>query len=94
MSKLKLDVEEQELLAAYDKSDLESELSEQRTQELASFANHTISIEQPLNIKISNRDLELLQRRAMKEGLSYQALISSVIHKYLTGGLKDVGSTG
>ena len=90
MNKIKVDIQERELLAASEKDNSESELTEQRARELAGYANHTLDMERQLQIKISNRDLELLQRRALKEGLSHQALISSVIHKYLYGGLKDV----
>jgi predicted DNA binding CopG/RHH family protein len=43
-----------------------------------------------INIRISSRDLEALQRRAIEEGLPYQSLVSSVLHKYVSGGLKDI----
>ena len=33
---------------------------------------------------------EALQRRALEEGLPYQSLVSSVLHKYVSGGLKDI----
>jgi len=38
-----------------------------------------------VSIRISELDLELLQERAMIEGLPYQTLMSSVLHKYVTG---------
>ncbi|KMQ76900.1 hypothetical protein [Marinobacter subterrani] len=36
--------------------------------------------------------LEALQRRALEEGLPYQSLVSSVLHKYVSGGLKDISA--
>src|SRR5271157_1133389 len=42
-----------------------------------------------INIRISQQDLENLRRSAEGEGIPYQTLISSVLHKYLTGRLVD-----
>ena len=43
-----------------------------------------------LNIRLSSKDLEAIQKRALAEGLPYQTLISSLLHKYASGRLKDV----
>ena len=40
-----------------------------------------------LNIRLSSKDLEAIQKRALAEGLPYQTLISSLLHKYASGGL-------
>jgi len=42
-----------------------------------------------INIRISEQDLESLRRSAEQEGIPYQTLISSVLHKYLSGRLVD-----
>jgi predicted DNA binding CopG/RHH family protein len=42
-----------------------------------------------INIRIAEQDLVLLQQRALEEGLPYQTLISSVLHKYVSGRLRD-----
>ena len=42
-----------------------------------------------INIRISEQDLENLRRNAEQEGIPYQTLISSVLHKYLAGRLVD-----
>jgi predicted DNA binding CopG/RHH family protein len=42
-----------------------------------------------INIRISQQDLENLRRSAEQEGIPYQTLISSVLHKYLSGRLVD-----
>ena len=41
-----------------------------------------------INIRISDLDYEKIKIKAVGEGLPYQTLISSIIHKYLTGQLK------
>jgi hypothetical protein len=38
-----------------------------------------------LNIRLSSKDLEAIQKRALAEGLPYQTLISSLLHKYASG---------
>ncbi|MEW8288136.1 MAG: antitoxin [Candidatus Thiodiazotropha endolucinida] len=40
-----------------------------------------------INIRLSSRDLRSLQARALKEGIPYQTLVSSVLHKYIDGQL-------
>ena len=43
------------------------------------------------NIRMSLADLEMLKRRAVEEGLPYQTLISSVLHKYAAVSGKKLG---
>ncbi|TAN22671.1 MAG: antitoxin [Acidobacteria bacterium] len=42
-----------------------------------------------LNIRISRADLKAIQKRAVDEGLPYQTLIASLIHKYAAGRLRS-----
>ena len=49
----------------------------------------TLKKDKRINIRISGRDLVALQRRAVKEGVPYQTLVSSILHKYVSGGLQD-----
>ena len=42
-----------------------------------------------INIRINQLDLENLKRNAEQEGIPYQTLIASVLHKYLSGRLVD-----
>ena len=42
-----------------------------------------------INIRISQQDLDSLRHTAEREGIPYQTLISSVLHKYLAGRLVD-----
>lgn|SRR5690554_320403 len=92
MAKTKLDPEEQELLEAYESSEFESDLDADRREYLAKAAEETFKKDKRINIRISSRDLEALQRRALEEGLPYQSLVSSVLHKYVSGSLKDISA--
>ena len=56
-----------------------------RKEELKNYARATIKKDKRVNIRISERDLKELQRIALREGLPYQTLISSILHKYVTG---------
>ncbi len=42
-----------------------------------------------INIRISSQDLQGVQRRALEEGIPYQTLIASLIHKYVMGNLVE-----
>jgi predicted DNA binding CopG/RHH family protein len=42
-----------------------------------------------INIRISSRDLSAIQRRALEEGVPYQTLVASILHKYVSGSLYD-----
>jgi len=53
------------------------------------IAKNSLKKEQRINIRLASKDLMGLQKKAMQEGLPYQTLISSVLHKYVTGQLKS-----
>ena len=50
-------------------------------------ARHTLKKDRRVNIRLARADLEGLQTKAFEEGLPYQTLISSVLHKYVSGSL-------
>ena len=54
------------------------------------YAKATFREDRRLNIRLSSKDLEAIQKRALVEGLPYQTLISSLLHKYASGRLKEV----
>ena len=51
----------------------------------AMIARDTLRKDKRINIRISQRDLEGIQVKAVREGIPYQTLISSVLHKYVAG---------
>jgi len=92
MKKRKLNPEDQKMLEAFDAGEFESDLKDERRTQLAQLAEETIKKDKRINIRISSRDLEALQRRAIEEGLPYQSLVSSVLHKYVSGSFKDISA--
>jgi predicted DNA binding CopG/RHH family protein len=53
-------------------------------------AKATFRKDRLLNIRLSSKHLEAIQKRALAEGLPYQTLISSLLHKYASGRLKEI----
>jgi predicted DNA binding CopG/RHH family protein len=90
MSELKFQPDELELLASYEQDEWQSakNAAEQMGQYRA-YARATFRKDKRVNIRISEKDLRDLQRRAVQEGIPYQTLISSVLHKYITGSLVE-----
>ncbi|MEW5694211.1 MAG: antitoxin [Candidatus Hydrogenedentota bacterium] len=52
------------------------------------YARNTLSKNKKINIRLTDWDYEKIKIRAVQEGLPYQTLISSIIHKFLTGQFK------
>ncbi|MDP2025210.1 hypothetical protein [Sulfuriferula sp.] len=91
----KLDAYEQDILAAYDKGELKS--SAPSKVELAKFkaaASATFLKEKRVNIRLSTPDLMDIQARALEEGMPYQTLIASVLHKFVSGRLVEPSGSG
>jgi predicted DNA binding CopG/RHH family protein len=86
MSDLKLQQDELELLASYENEEWKSikRLNEQKEQ-YRTYARATLRKDKRVNIRISEKDLRDLQKRAVRQGIPYQTLISSVLHKYVSG---------
>ena len=90
MSNLKLQQDELELLASYEAEEWNSvkKLKEQKEQYRA-YARATLRKDKRINIRISEKDLLDLQKRAVRQGIPYQTLISSVLHKYISGSMTE-----
>jgi len=52
-------------------------------------AKNTMLKDQRMNIRIAKRDLEGLKTKALEQGLPYQTLVSSILHKYINGNLVE-----
>jgi len=90
----KLDAFEKEILNAYEKGELKS--SSPSKAKLAKFkaaATATFLKEKRVNIRLSTPDLMDIQARALEEGMPYQTLIASVLHKFVSGRLVETPSS-
>jgi len=88
--KNRLTKEEKEIVKGFEKGEWVpvTNLS-RRKKELMQYARNTLKKDKRLNIRISERDLVELQRKAVKEGLPYQTFVSSIIHKFINGTLVE-----
>ena len=92
MKDAKLSKEEKKLLTAVEAGEFESVLTKKRRAELVTAAKDTVRKDKRINIRISNRDLKAVQLKASEEGIPYQTLVSSIIHKYISGSLRDISA--
>lgn len=90
MKPIELDKEEQELLDSVERGEwksvknLKSEIK--RHQQ---YARNTLKKDRRVNIRVSSKDLEELQTIAVTDGIPYQTLMSSVLHRFVSGLLVD-----
>lgn len=85
----KTDPYESELLTAFDKGALKSIATKSELSKLKAAARATAIKDRRVNIRLSSGDLQDIQVKALEEGLPYQTLIASVLHKYVTGRLAE-----
>ncbi len=90
MNDIKLSKEEKEILKDFEAGEFKSVLTPRRKKMLQAASEEMFKKDKRINIRISSRDLESLRRRALEEGIPYQTLGSSVLHKYVSGGLHDL----
>jgi predicted DNA binding CopG/RHH family protein len=88
---MKLDADEKKLLESVESGEWKSAGGAKRERARYSrYAKAMFRKDRRLNIRLSSRDLEAIQKRALAEGLPYQTLIASLLHKYAAGRLQDV----
>lgn len=85
----KIDAYESDIIDAYEKGKLKSVADKAELAKFREAARATAIKDRRVNIRLSSGDLSDIQARALEEGIPYQTLIASVLHKYVTGRLKD-----
>lgn len=87
---MKLDTDEKEILRSFGHGEWRSigTTKRERTR-YGRYAEATFRKDRRVNIRLSGKDLEAIQKLALAEGLPYQTLISSLLHKYAAGRLID-----
>ena len=85
---MKLTNEEKDILKSYEHGEWTptKKLTTERKL-LQQYAKRALRKDKRVNIRISENDLTQLQRKAIHDGLPYQTLISSVLHKFVNGSL-------
>lgn len=84
---------EKDILDAYEKGELIStKPSRQEKEKYKAAAQTTFLKDRRVNIRLSSPDLIDIQARALEDGVPYQTLIASVLHKYVSGRLLETPS--
>ncbi len=88
MAKMKLDKEEKDLLDSYERGEWKSAKNlKQEIERHKGYARQTLKKDKRVNIRISSMVLEEIQTRAIEDGMPYQTLISSILHRFVSGRL-------
>lgn len=86
----KHDDEERDLLESFEREEWRSVADkQQKLKHYRQYADATFKKDRRVNIRISSRDLDALRKRALEEGIPYQTLIASILHKFAAGTLTD-----
>jgi len=85
-----LDDEEKDVLESYDQGEWRPVKNvKQEIKKLKEHARNSFQKDKRINIRMSSKDLDQVQVIAAQEGVPYQTLISSIIHKYVSGYLTE-----
>lgn len=83
---IKLSTEEQELLNSYEKDEWKTVKNFKHEKDVAKKAAiNTLRKDARVNIRLSSSDLIRIKQKAAFEGIPYQTLIASILHKYAEG---------
>jgi len=83
-----MDVEEVEIMDSIDRDEWQSvDDLETEKEKVIQAAKNTLRKNQRINLRLSQKDYRQIQIKAIEEGMPYQTLIGSIIHKYLNGTL-------
>ena len=87
---VRLHPDEQQLLESFERYEWRSVPNrEEEIQRYRRYAKATFQKDMRVNIRISSKDLDALKARALEEGIPYQTLMASVLHKYVGGRLVE-----
>jgi len=90
MKKIILEEEEKEILESYERGEWKSVKNpKEEIARLREYARNTLQKDKRINIRMSSKDLDQVQVIAAQEGIPYQTLVSSIIHKYVAGYLVE-----
>jgi len=86
MKKIILDDEEKDILESYERGEwVPVKNPKKEIKKLQRYAKNTLQKDKRINIRMTSKDLDQVQIIATQEGIPYQTLVSSIIHKYVSG---------
>ncbi len=90
MSRIKLDKEEKDILESFERGEWKQVKSYKvEVKKHQEYARNTLKKDKRVNIRISSKDLEEIQALAVENGIPYQTLMTSILHRYVHGTLID-----
>ena len=90
---MKLNKQEKEIVESVERGDWRSVRGvKKQIKRYQEYAKATVRKDKRVNIRMSEKDLIRIRKKAMEEGLPYQTLISSVLHRYANNRLVDKAS--
>jgi len=84
-----IDQEEKELIESFNRVEWSSAIAEKKEKYIVS-AKENFTKNKRINIRLTTKDYINIQAKALEEGIPYQTLISSIIHKYNSGKLIQI----
>jgi predicted DNA binding CopG/RHH family protein len=88
--KIKLTDEEKEIELSLEKNEWKSIPNKKSyLNKFKKAAKNTLAKDKRMNIRIAGKDIQLLKTKALEIGIPYQTLVSSILHQYVTGKLKE-----
>ena len=86
MDKIKLNKDEEEILESFERGEWKSVQNvKAEIMKHQQYARNTLKKDKRVNIRISSKVLEEIQTLAVENGIPYQTLMSSVLHRYVSG---------
>ena len=83
-----IDQEEKDLMESIEREEWQPVKNLNQEKEKAiEAARNTLKKDKRINLRLTQKDYHQIQIRAIEEGIPYQTLISSIVHKYLNGSL-------
>jgi predicted DNA binding CopG/RHH family protein len=83
-----IDLEEKDLMESIKRDEWQPVKDfDQENKKAVEAARNTLKKDKRINLRLSQKDYHRIQIKAIEEGIPYQTLISSIVHKYLNGSL-------
>ncbi len=89
MKYYELNNSENEILKDYDKGEFGSVVKDNDRKKYQKYVKNTVNKTKNINIRLSERDIQKIKVKALKKGIPYQTLLTSLIHQYADEQMKD-----
>ena len=84
-----LDAEEQEIEAALERGEYISDMTREEAVEMWQAAVRHTFRKKPITVRVQEQDIARIKAKALEQGIPYQTLVASILHRYAKGTLKE-----